>query len=152
MDLAVFSEIYIYCKYPNPGQSLSGFHGSTWRNGSITWEFGAWVWRVRQLGARVSWDLAAAEDRPTSKVASTASTFEDIVIRPESSHCVCWVQDWINRILCRFYLFTYKFVYFNTFNQNTVILTWFLYPCVVRSLSFLSKLTIYVPPRLGKLD
>ena len=30
MDLAVFSEIYIYCKYLNPGQSLSvcmGQHG-----------------------------------------------------------------------------------------------------------------------------
>ena len=27
MDLAVFSEIYIYCKYLKPGQSLSVFMG-----------------------------------------------------------------------------------------------------------------------------
>ena len=57
-----------------------------WVNNLGIW---AWVWSVGQLGAKVSWDLAAAEDRPTSKVASTAPTLEDIVIRPESSHCVC---------------------------------------------------------------
>ena len=31
------------------------------------------------------------------------------------------------------YLFIYQFVYFNTLNQNTVVLTKFIYPYVIHS-------------------
>ena len=42
MDLAVFSEIYIYCKYPNPGQSLSGswVNVKKWVNNLGIWGMG----------------------------------------------------------------------------------------------------------------
>ena len=35
MDLAVFSEIYIYCKYLKPGQSLSVFMGQRGEMGQL---------------------------------------------------------------------------------------------------------------------
>ena len=56
MNPAVISEIYIYGKYPESGQSLSVFMGQREDMGQFTWEFGAWVWRVVEPVGQGSWD------------------------------------------------------------------------------------------------
>ena len=126
MDQAVFSEIYIYCKYLNPGKSLSVFMGQREEigqsPGNLGRGFGAWVnWGPEWVGIK----LQQRSDLRL-RVASTVPTPEDIVIRPESSHCVCWVQDWIYKISFVFIHLFYQFVSVNNNNQNIVIPTSYL--------------------------
>ena len=66
MDPAVFSESISTVNTQilnNPYPVFMGQH-EKWVNNLGIW---AWVWSVGQLGAKVSWDLAAAEDRPWIK-------------------------------------------------------------------------------------
>ena len=71
MDLAVFSEIYIYCKYLNPGQSLSVFMGQREEMGQSPGILG------RGFGAWGSWGPESVETRLSTR---------DNLIRPRSSH------------------------------------------------------------------
>ena len=80
MDLAVFSESYIYGKYPDPRQSLSVFMGQRedmgQSPGNLGRGFGAW-W---SQGARaVGISLQQRIDLGL-RVASTAPTLRDIIL------------------------------------------------------------------------
>ena len=79
MNPAVISEIYIYGKYPESGQSLSVFMGQRedmgQSPGNLGRGFGAW-WSqgVRVVGIRLQ-----RSDRRL-RVASTAPTLRDIIL------------------------------------------------------------------------
>ena len=80
MNPAVISEIYIYGKYPESGQSLSVFMGQRedmgQSPGNLGRGFGAW-WSqgARVVGIR----LQQRSDRRL-RVASTAPTLRDIIL------------------------------------------------------------------------